>query len=283
MNKIVLLIDALNFKPQSLDFAAYIAKLGKSKIVGLFAEEQKFDTLPSIKSIGGQVFVEEIIQDTGEHKKQEESVRKNTELFMAWCQQKEIPAIVHHIKTDISDSVIAETRYADLLIADPSISFNGDNKVPSEFVMELLGKVECPTLISPEYFEQPEEVVFAFDGSKSSAFAIRQFYYQLPGLAEKQIIVLHINEDGADSEEDNPEDTKFKEWIEMHFSKISYVKLSGNAREALFGYFLQQRDPQNKLLVMGSFGRNMISSFFKPRTAELILKAVDVPMFIAHY
>jgi nucleotide-binding universal stress UspA family protein len=35
--------------------------------------------------------------------------------------------------------------------------------------------------------------------------------------------------------------------------------------------------------VMGAFGRSMLSGFFKHSTAELIIKTVNLPVFVAHH
>jgi hypothetical protein len=34
---------------------------------------------------------------------------------------------------------------------------------------------------------------------------------------------------------------------------------------------------------MGAFGRSMLSDFFKHSTAELIVKTINLPVFIAHH
>jgi hypothetical protein len=283
MNKIAVLIDALNFRPEMLNFAAHIAGAGRSTLVGLFCEEPKLDVIPSMKAIGGQVFVEEIVQDKEAHKEREATIAKNMELFRAACLQQEIPALVRRITGEAGTKIIEESRYADLIVTNPSFSLTGDEKTPSGLVSELLNRAECPVLISPEHFERINEVILAFDGSASSVFAIKQFFYQLPGFAEKKIIVLHINENDTATDERKAENDQFKEWLDMHFSNITLVQQAGDARAALFNYFMEQNEPEKKMLVMGAFGRGLLSTFFKPRTADILLKAADVPLFIAHH
>ena len=282
MKKIALLIDALNVKPETLDFAAYIAKLGKSKIVGVFIEEYQLDIHPTIKSFGGPVYVEEVTLSAEERKENEVEISKNIDLFKEGCAQREVSAIVHHHKGNALKNAIHETRYADLVIIDPAISFTNDTNIPSKFAIALFSHAECPILIAPEYFEQINEVVLTYNGSRSSVFAIKQFYYQLPELGDKKIIILQINEtDHTDGHKD--EKAQFKEWLEMHFSKISFLEITGDAREELFKYFMEHNESNNKLLVTGAFGRTALSSFFKRSTADLVLKAVDIPIFITHH
>ncbi len=278
-----MLVDAHNFKPETLDFAAYISKLSKSKLAGVFVENQLQDTVPSLKTVGGTAYVEEIIVDTDAQKHISELVSNNITSFTSGCIQREVQALIHHDKGDPLHNIIEESRYADLLIADPSFSFDHELRVPSRFVTELLGKAECPVLIAPEYYEELDEIVMAYDGSRSSVFAIKQFYYQLPKLADKRIIVLHINKESNNGHATSRQHIHFREWLDMHFAKVSFLELTGDARDILFEYFMVHNDHNNKMLVTGAFGRNYLSTFFRPSTADLVLKAVDIPIFITHY
>lgn len=280
MEKILLLADARNFKAETLDFAAYISKLNKSKLVGVFVEDHVMDTRPSLKTLGGTAYVEEVTMDLDEQRKVDDDTRKNIAVFRGGCIQREVLSAVHHDKGNPFEKVIEESRYADLIIVDPSFSISDEGRVPSKFVMELLNKAECPVLIAPEYCEEISEIVLAYDGSRSSVFAIKQFYYQLPKLADRRVVVLHINKEEHGKEHENE---FFKEWLEMHFPKVSFLELSGNARDILFEYFMSHNENNDRLLVTGSFGRNFLSTLFKPSTAELVLKAVDLPIFISHH
>jgi len=282
MKKILLLIDALNFKTETLNFAAYIASQGASKLVGVFIEPQELQASPTIKSIGGHLYVEEITQSVEERKEEDTLIQKNIHLYKEACLQREVCASIHQYKKDTLKNIVHETRYADLVIVDPALSLTSDKNIPSKLATEILANAECPVLIAPEYFEQIDEVIFAFDGSKGAAFAIKQFYYQLHELADKKITIVHINE-GAINGRQAIQKSNFKEWLDMHFANISFLELSGNPSDLLFKYFLENNADNNKLLVMGAFGRSVLSSFFKPSTANLIMKAVDIPIFITHY
>ena len=143
MEKILVLVDALNFKTETLDFATYISRLSKSKLVGVFVENQVMDTMPAVKNIGGTVYVEEITTDPAVQKHHAELIQKNINAFKSGCTQREALCAAHYDKGRPTEKIIEETRYADLLILDPSFSFEEDGRVPSKFVMELLNKAEC--------------------------------------------------------------------------------------------------------------------------------------------
>lgn len=276
-----MLTDVLNFNTKILDFAAYISKLGKSKLVGVFVENPIWEMMiPTISALDGAPYIEDLTPAIEEQKRQAEQARKNMELFKSGCAERGLAAYSHYDKGSPLDQVIEESRYADLIIADPSFSFSADEKAPSAFILELLNKAECPVLIAPEQFEEIDEIVLAFDGSRSSAFAIKQFCYQLPKLADKRLIVLHINETDKKSTEDH---THFREWLTMHFPNITFLDLSGEPREVLFEYFMSHTEQRKQLLVTGAFGRSYLSTFFKPGAAELVLKSVDIPIFVTHH
>ncbi len=282
MKKILLLLKADHYKAGILDFAASICAPEKATLVGVFIEHTALESQPSIKTIGGQYFVEEIVQDPNEQKHHNEEVRTNMKLFRDGCTQREIRHFAHLYKGNQLQHIIEETRYADAIIVDPSTSLSDDNKVPSKFIMDILSESECPVMIAPEYFEKTEEVVFAFDGSKSSMRAIKQFIYLMPEFSGRNIHVLHISDEGETGRNDTLEVKQFTEWLNMHFNKISFINLKGNPREMLFSYFMDNNDKYNKMLISGAYGRTLLSTFFKPSTADLVLKAVDIPMFIYH-
>ncbi|MBO9201579.1 MULTISPECIES: hypothetical protein [Niastella] len=50
--------------------------------------------------------------------------------------------------------------------------------------------------------------------------------------------------------------------------------------DELFGYLPEKK---NVFVVMGAFERNMLSGLFRASTAEIIIKTINVPVFIAHH
>ncbi len=281
MKKIVLFADALKFKPELFEFVSYIAALAPSKITCRFIEPRELDATPGIKTLGGQIYVEEITMSPDEKRELAIKRQQNLNLFREECAKQNIDAIVHSVGSDDFKNLVHETRYADLAIIDPAIAEDQEFRMPSKLAVEILNNAECPVLIAPEVFDRIDQVVLAYDGSKSSVFAIKQFYYQLPELAAKKVAIMHISEN-YDHKDHSAEAGMFKEWMALHFANASTIELKGDAHEELYKYFMEHEFHSNQLLVTGAFGRSMISNFFKPSSAELVLKAVDIPVFIAH-
>ncbi len=282
MRRLLLLTDALNFKIGLLDFACYIARQEKSKLVGVFVEEHTLDAHPSIKSLGGRVYVEEITRTEGELIKDAADAAHNIKLFQEGCQKREVNSVAHHYANDVFKSVIHETRYADLLILDPSVNPGKEDAVPSDFAISLLRSSECPVVIAPEDADQIDEIVFAFDGSRSSVFAIKQFCNLLPQFTKRKITVVHVNKAGRNEGHDT-ERALLNEWLTMHFLEVAFVELSGDPEDELFKYFMEMQERNNKMFVTGAYGRGIVSSLLKPSAADLVLKAFDLPVFITHF
>jgi hypothetical protein len=70
---------------------------------------------------------------------------------------------------------------------------------------------------------------------------------------------------------------RLKAFLMIHYNAVQYEILYGDAELELFRKFLGQR---NKVLVMGAYGRKKI---FDRSTADMLLKILNVPVFIAHY
>lgn len=225
--------------------------------------------------------MEEIVLTTEEKQKIQDATDASVAAFMQGCARHNITGTAI-VKQGIPAEILkTESRYCDMMIVSPLLSFDGEQAVPTVFVYNLLAAAECPVLLSPERFQNLDEVIIAFDGSKSASFAIRQFAYMLPSLCKGKVVVINISEEGGKDTSIAVHHPSFTEWMDLHCPGYRQITLVGNARDVLFNYFMEN-DDNNKLLVAGSFGRSAVSRFFKPGTTELVLKTADVPVFIVH-
>jgi nucleotide-binding universal stress UspA family protein len=55
--------------------------------------------------------------------------------------------------------------------------------------------------------------------------------------------------------------------------------LKGDASDELFGFLI---DWKNAIVVLGGYGRGILSRFLKPSHASLVLRTINLPIFIAH-
>jgi hypothetical protein len=272
MQKILLALNAIDLKNPSIHFASYIANLTRSKVIGVFLEnkvkeritESQFST---VNRYANETNAAELLT--------EDLIAKNIELFKNICIGNDARFSVHRSKGAPIKDILRETLFADLVITDAGTSFlpGREEGWPSEFVKDLLAEAKCPVIITPFYFDELNEIIFAYDGTDSAVFAIKQFTYLFPQLSDTKITLLQVL---PEDENDISEKEKLQEWLMTHYNAVHLETVKGDAEIELFRIFLAQK---NKLLVMGAYGRKM---FFKHSTADLVLKTSDIPLFIAH-
>lgn len=269
MKKVLVAIDASQVKTNVLDFACFIAKLTHSKLTGVFLKKEELKAVSAEEAL--HIPHDELIEAVPSIKLWDDNIR----LFKEVCENRGANCSVHIDQGIPVADIIKESRFAELLILDPEMSLKGNKGgMLTGFMKEVLTKSECPVVIAPFSFYEIDEILFAYDGSPSSVFAIKQFTYLFPELADKKITILQVDE-----RDDVIEKDKIGELLQMHYSSIGFQHLQGKASDEIFGYLLGKK---NVFVVMGAFGRSMLSGFFRHSTAELVVKTVNLPLFIAH-
>lgn len=254
-------MDAMNLNMSVIDFGCYIAKLTHSRLTGIFLEGLKEERAVVVAGENGTATVE-----------------SNIRRFREACLCRETLSLVHRDRGVPLSEVLAESRFADLIIVDPETVFNRrDVVVPGRFVKDVLRAAECPVLIAPYTTGGIDEIIYAYDGSPSAVFAIRQFAHLFPELRSTPVKIISIRDDEQPAIE---EQFKMKEWLQAHFDNLHFeVRHGGGVSDQLFAYLIERK---NAIVVMGAFGRNEVSNFFRPSHANLLVKTVNLPLFIAH-
>jgi len=265
MRKILLATNAHDIKTSAVDFGCYVANLTSSPLTGILLEHAHEPELATTLVMPGDKEFETAIPV---------NIATGVNVFCNRCLHDDARHSVQHVKGNPLHEMIKESLYADVIIADGNTSFNERDGWPSTFVGDLLENAKCPVIISPFDFDEINEVVFAYDGTDSSVFAMKQFIYLFPELSDVKITLLQVLKD---EDADITEKDKLKQLLMMHYSAVHYDTLHGNADMELFKKFLAQR---NKILVMGAYGRK---KFLGRSTADILLKTLNIPIFIAHY
>jgi hypothetical protein len=274
MEKILLAINSHQINNSVIGFAHYIAKLSNSKLTGIFIEETFYDAIPEIDDIKETSLQQRngLVVDSG-------SFRMNTEqgilFFKDGCMKEKVRYEVFKNHGSLIEDVIFESRFADLLIIDPETIVDDTND-HSFFAKEILARAECPVILPPISFKNIDEIIFCYDGSRSSVFAMKQFTYLFPQFSEKKIIVLEVNEDGVSTVY---EKEKVRDLLKGHYSQIGFQVLNGDPTIELFTYLLQKK---NSFVVMGAYGRKIISNIITRSRADLVLRITELPLFITH-
>jgi len=277
MEKILLAMDAMHINTQTIEFSCYLSRLTGSRLTGVFLED-----LLSEPAFGA--FQQEVqMQAGGAIETQTASTRAeitdaNIQLFRKACEARGVVPNIHRDRGIPLNEVIRESRFADLVVVDAETSFTRERgPLPGKFVKDVLQDSECPVIIAPYTFHTIDEVIFAYNGSASSVWAIKQFTYLFPELKQKKAIVVDVKEkdDGAIEEQ-----YKMKEWLRQHYSNVEVKILTGDASDELFGYLI---DKKNAIVAIGAYGRGWLSRLLKPSQARIIVKTVNLPLFIAHH
>jgi nucleotide-binding universal stress UspA family protein len=275
MEKILLVVDTHKPDTASIQFACRIAAGASSKLTGLFVENL-YERRPERSNVYFQPTPEKPEKDKADVEVMDTD--QALKLFVQECSVQKVKAETYVDKGEPIQEVIYESRFADLLIVDPKMSYYGiEDHLPSHFVKEILAGAECPVLLAPDQYGEADEVVFCYDGSASSVYAIKQFTYLLPQMRNKKAVLLEVNKSGK--EEFGEDHRRLMAWLQAHYGTVNFRVLKGRAKDELFTFFFMQ---QNIFVVMGSYGRSQLSNFFKHSTADVLIRTVDVPLFITH-
>lgn len=280
MEKILLVLKAQKPDIASIAFACKIASLAKTKLTGLFLENIYVSSTPvllpeaSFFPYAGMVAMPQINTETAVGTEIEQSIA----VFKEECRRRAVAATVCVEKGEPIQKVLSESRYADLLILDPKLDFYQDgSQLPSHFTKEILANAECPVLLSPEKVDEIEEIVFCYDGSASSVFAIKQFTYLFQGLSDRKTVLLRVNKTGLEELDNSYQ--RMQEWLQAHYPAVQLQLLKGNAKDQLFSYLFKKT---GKIIVMGAYGRSLLSTFFRRSNADVLIRTIDMPIFITH-
>jgi Universal stress protein family len=280
MQKILFVSDGLKVDIHTVDFACYLSTLTKSRITGVFLENLVANERAVLKNGYDATYLEwEVDENSPEYQEKMKLIEQNITLFKEACAKREVSCDVYRDSGVPAREIIGESRFADLLIVDAETSFNRKYEGnPTEFVKEILKKAECPVVIAPESFQRIDELIFCYDGSRSALFSIKQFEYLLPELLNsKKSILVEVNKE---NEMSIVEKHKIKEWFVQHYADLRFEILHGDIKDELFLYLLKKK---NAFVVMGAYGRGMISQLFKRSTADKVLKTTNLPVFITHH
>lgn len=274
MEKILLAIDSQNLDENSVDFACYLAKLTGSSLTAIFLDDLIYEEV-TLHVTGDMPYADPSM--TGEGVEVRAVVRdQHIRLFQQLAEEADVRAQIYGNTGVPSLDIIAASNFADILILD-SNSFSGAYEVsPTRFLKDILQDAACPVIIAPASFQDIDNIVFFYDGGKSSLFAMKQFSYLFPELKSRKAQVIVLKK-GSLSEE---EVSGVTEWLEIHFREVEWLVPGEEATMALFNYLQEKK---NDFLVMGAYGRGLLASFLENGPEDGAVRTTSLPIFVAHY
>lgn len=213
--------------------------------------------------------------DAKDKKKRDLAVQQ----FQTACGKANIHFFVHWGKSIAIQKLKHESMFADLIIINEHEKFTRYNEPsPTRFMKDLLGDVQCPVLVVPKAFKTVDTIVLLYDGRPSALYAVKMFSYLFGNFQDLPVEVYTINE-GMENLR-LPDNKLIREFIKRHFPKATYRITKGNAEEQITGYLKNHQE--NELVVLGAYRRGELSRWFKTSMADILMKELDTPLFIAH-
>ncbi len=274
MKKILIAIAENKLPEGAFEFIRQLNEINPVLVTGVFLREVSYYAEPIMSYYGGMGVpayspeIEAISQ---------EEIKKRIQWFESSCQKNNIEYRIHN-DTDnlIVQELEKETRFADLLIVSAEAFYNlAESTEPQGYLQSILHLAECPVLIVPQKFQFPENIIFAYDGSKSSVYAIKQFAYVLNEFCNKEAVVVYEDSEG---ERKMPDEVLIHELAARHFSALNFLTLDKDLFR-LSAWIKAQKSP---ILIAGSYGRTGFSEIFKKSFIGNILKEHKLPVFITH-
>lgn len=279
MKKIIAAIDGLKYSESTVNYAVHLAKHAYAHLVGIFLDDltyHSYKIYDLIDKAGGIAEDKRNRLDSEDNEKRDESVNN----FKKTCQEAGINFSVHHDRNIAIHELLHESIYADLLVIDSKETLTHyEEKIPTRFIRDLLSNVQCPVMVVPKNYKPIEKILLLYDGEPSSVHAIKMFSYTLPSIGRLPMEVLSVKEDKESLHV--PDNRLMKEFMKRHFPEAEYTVLKGNSETEIVRFL--EVENSNVVVVLGAYQRGMVSRWFRPSMADVLMQTVKVPLFIAHY
>lgn len=273
MKKIILALDGKHFPQGAFEFVKSINNRNKVLLAGVFLSPVDYSKVLAFTGMEGVALMPDWLM----RNEDDVLVNSNIQVFEEACADEGIEYRVHK-DTDMMAiaSLIEETRFADLLLVSSDLFYeNVQREQPNFYLEEVLKKAECPVMLIPEDYKEPEQNFLTYDGSESSVFAIKQFAYILPELAGNETILLSA----VGHKDELPEYSMIAELVARHYPNLKLMSLPLVNRND-FADWIGRQEPG--YIVLGAFSRSLFSQLFKKSFANRVIHDIRMPIFISH-
>ncbi|MBV8255577.1 MAG: hypothetical protein JO154_23485 [Chitinophaga sp.] len=277
MKRFIAVINPLNFTENGIGAFKYFANAGNSQLSVIALDNQEREALSLYEMVPElYAYTDERVLAEIRASRDFEMNSKMTQLHHL-CNEGEVKVDVRRVGNFPDQEIILESRFSDLLLVGSKTSFAmmGDTNPPI-FVEEILVKAECPVLIIPDTLFSVKEIIFSYNGTVSSMFAIKAFTQLFPSFCELPVRVVYVGERNIET---IPWEHQLKTYLELHYSRVDFQMLRGDPSMEFMKLLMNKNDC---LITFGAYGRSRMSRLFHHSDAENILKCTNVPVFITH-
>jgi len=270
MLKVLIAIDGQNFSEAAFRFALKLNEKNPVILVGVFLPSIEYtELLYSLGGMSGPVFVNEMHMDS-------DKVAQNILQFSQLCLDNNINFRIQNEPVhNVTDTLVTESRFADLLIIASEVFYqNLGQETQDDYLQTILHLSECPIVLIPEQCTFPEHTIFAYDGSKSSVFAFKQYTYLFGSSEQKRTIIVY-----ASNKDQIPDEEAIESYATSHYDKVSLYKLEGEPKTYFKDWLSENK---NAILVSGAYARSYLSEFVRKSFVDTLIHEHKMPLFIAH-
>jgi len=278
MKKFLSVFDGYKMSTSTLEYSIQLTKSANAHLVGVFLDEFIYHSYSVYNVLTSEKDAEAVITqlDEKDRIKRDEAVLQ----FQKACVKAGINYSVHRDKDIAIQELKHESMFADLIIVNENETFTRyKEKPPTRFVKDLLGDVQCPVIVVPAIFKTIDKIVLLYDGSPSSLHAIKMFSYLFSDLRGLPVEIFSVN-DYYMAPLRLPGNKLMREFIKRHFTKAVFTIEKGIPEEQIPGYLRNHKE--NELVVLGAYQRGELSRWLKTSMADILMKELDTPLFIAH-
>ncbi len=270
MKKILIIFNDYHMPASVVDYAIQLAQQRGATLFGLFVQSLEYHD-DSYFYPNDMNLTDTDLTAASDKEEHLQFLSNSTQSFADRCTAAGTPFATHVINTEYIDALIDHSAFADLIIC-------GADHAPQQYSLStLLANAHCPALLINDDYTQTNTLVFTYDDKLSSIDAVKRFTYLFDfynDLPVHFVSVLPTNVIGLEYED------LIEEWLPLHYPNATIEILKGDTKDELINYI---NGLSNPLIVMGAFGRSMLSRFFKESLANTIMKQTNAPVFIAHH
>lgn len=275
--KVLAVFDGYKFSKSTLDYAIQFTKEANAFLVGIFLDDSIYRSYSLLKVMKANKNAEKLMGelDAKDQEKRDVAVKQ----FERACAQAGIQYTYHRNTGIAIQELKQESIFADLMVINDSETFNRfSENPPTRFIKDLLGDVQCPVLIVPNEYKPIDKITLLYDGGPSSVYAIKMFSYLFGDVTETPVEVFTVKEPMTGTH--LPNNKLMREFIKRHFPNAKYIVEKGEAEKHVLGHLRHQKG--DELVVLGAYRRSEISRWFKTSMADILMKELNTPLFIAH-
>lgn len=277
MKKILWLAHPLYFSEEFCKFPAYLARLINGEVTVVFTEAGIYENIPLVTDNNVLPTREYRIGDVRINDEKKQLADTNRQIIRSYFTAHRQHIDLHPSEGLTFEQLAKLSRFADLLITQVSMSTLVMNPGQvSPFVKKVLSRSACPVLLMPDDQQEIHEIIFTYNGSASSLYAIRQFTALFESLNEVPVTVLYVT---AGKEKEIPYRKELISYLSGHYANFSFHVLEGRPETELMRELMYRK---NAIVTFGAFGRNDLSRLLHPSDSEKVMEIVDLPVFVTH-